>query len=77
MLDCLNPFTAPARNISGLKDAWCPCMQTFSSPVMHLLSMIYVLMKILSQASAKIETKRLKDFKFLTVSGGFQVAWWQ
>ena len=50
----INHFPAPACKISGLKDAQTH-LQTvyFSSPVTHLLSMLYVLIKILSHANAK------------------------
>ena len=43
-----------------------PANSRFSGPVTHLLSMLCVLMKNLSHASATKETKRLKDFKIRT-----------
>ena len=43
------------------------------SPITHLLSMLCVLMKIVSHASAKKKTERFKGFKFRTVIGRFQV----
>ena len=49
------------------------CKHIFSGPVTHLLSMLCVLMKILSNASAKKKTKRLKGFKFRSFIGRFQV----
>ena len=49
----------------------------FSGPITRLLSMLWVLMEILSHASAKKQTKRLKSFKFGTFMGRFQVMSWQ
>ena len=49
----VNLFTAPACKISGLKDA----RTRLQTP---LLSTLCVLMEILSPASAKQKTKRLK-----------------
>ena len=66
------------NKISGLEDAWiCLENSTFSSPITHLLSVRCVLMKILSKASAKKKTERLKGFKFCTFIGRFQVTSWQ
>ena len=39
--------------------------------------MLCVLMKILSHASLKRKTERLKDYKFRTVIGRFHVTSWQ
>ena len=50
-----------------------PANSTHSGPVLHPLSMYFVLMKILSHTSAKKTTERLKGFKF----GYFQVISWQ
>ena len=72
----INPFTARACNISGLKDAgtrlqacYIPVKHVifrssmlYSGPVTHLLSVLCVLMKILSHASAKRKTKGLTVF---------------
>ena len=61
----INPFTAPACKVSRLKEPQMrPQNSVFSSPITHLLSVISNLMKILSHASAKKKTKRLKVFKF-------------
>ena len=38
---CFNPFTAPACQMSGLKDAWTHLQNgRFSGPITHLLSVI-------------------------------------
>ena len=44
-----------------------------SGPMTHLLSVLSVSIKILSNASAKKKTKRLKGFTFDTFSGRFAV----
>ena len=69
-----NPFTAPAGEISGLKDAGthAPANSTFSGPVAHLLSRLCVLIKILSHAGATKKAKRLKGFRFGTFIARFQ-----
>ena len=74
-----NPFTAPACKIFGLKAArthlqrvYCPV-----GPITHLLSVLWVWMKILSLAGAKNKIKRLKGFKFRPFTGRFQVTSWQ
>ena len=72
----LFPFTAPACRISGLKDAGTR-LQTVYFPILRLLLMLRVVMKVLSNASAKKETKRLKGFIFRTFAGRFQVTSWQ
>ena len=63
-----NPFSAPACKMSGLKDARTR-LQTVYFPVLYnyLHSMLCVLIKVFSRASAKTETKRLKGFRFRTV----------
>ena len=72
-----NPFTAPACNISGLKDARAvPANSIFSGPIPHLLSMQCILMKILSDANEKKKTKRLKGFRFDTFIGPFWMTSW-
>ena len=43
----------------------------FSGPIINLLSLLCVLMKILSHASAKKKTKRLKGFEFHIITGLF------
>ena len=48
-----------------------------SDPISHLFSVLCVLMKILSHASARNKTKRQKGFRFPTVIGCFQVTSWQ
>ena len=66
----INPFTAPACKISGLKDAGTR-LQTvdFSSPITHLLS---------STCRYEKENKKgNKCFKFRTITGRFQVTSWQ
>ena len=73
-----NPFTAPACKISGLKDEWMRLQKSmFSNPITHLLSMLYIVMKILLHVSGKKKTKRLKGLRFLTFIGSFQVTYWQ
>ena len=69
----VNPFTAPDRKLSGLKDALARLQFSFS-PVTISLSVLRVLMKLLSHASAKKEDptpqkKRLRfsDFALLLV----------
>ena len=60
----INPFTAPACNISGLKDS-STRLQTVQFQVLwHLLLMLCVSMKIHSHASAKKETEIVKGFTF-------------
>ena len=58
----INPFTVPACKFPGWKTYGCACKQY----IFRLLSVLSVLMKILSQASAKTTTttKTLKDFNF-------------
>ena len=46
-------------------------------PITHLLSLLRVVMKVLSHASAKKKTKRLKGFKVRVCIGSFQVKSWQ
>ena len=88
----LTPFTAPACRTSGLKDAGTRLQtvyfqtvyfqtvyfQTVYFPILqHLLLMLCVVMKVLSNASAKRETERLKVFIFRTFAGRFQATSWQ
>ena len=54
-----------------------PASSIFSIPITHLLSMLCVLMAILSHASVKKKTKKLKGFKIHTFTGCFQVTSWQ
>ena len=54
-----------------------PANSIFSSPITYLPSRLCVMMKILSHASVKKKTKRLKGFRFRTFSGCFQVTSWQ
>ena len=61
----LTPVTAPAGNISGLKNARTRLQTVYLQSIAHLLPMLCVLMKILSHA----ETKRMKRFNFNTVVG--------
>ena len=57
-------FAASACKVSGLKDgADAPANSVCSDRVTHLLSMLCVLTKILSHASAKKKTKRKKTKK--------------
>ena len=66
-----NHFTAPACKMSGLKDAQ-TCFQTMYFLVLyHLFSMLCALMKVLSHASVKKKTKKLKGFKFHAFYGSF------
>ena len=48
-----------------------PAKRIFSGPITHLLSVLRVLMKIFSHASAKNETKGLKEVKFRILIGRF------
>ena len=43
----------------------------FSGPAAHLLSMLCVVMKVLSHASPKKKTKKVKGFKFRTFMGAW------
>ena len=73
----LNPITAPACKISGLKDARTRLKNSiFSGPITHLLSMLCVVIKVLSHASAKRKQNGLKGFKFPTFIGHFQATSW-
>ena len=66
-LTTINPFTAPACKTSGLKDSGhAPANSIISAPITHLLSVLYVVTKVLSHAIANEETKRRKDFQFGT-----------
>ena len=49
-----------------------PAKRIYSGPIIHLLSVLRILMKILSHASAKKKTKGLKDVKFRILIGRFQ-----
>ena len=70
----INPFTAAACEISGLKDAPDAAANSiFSGPVTHLLSVLCVLLKILSDAGAKKKTKSCKTSNSLNFIGRFQV----
>ena len=74
---CRNPFTAPGGKISRLNDAR-TCLQTVYFPILqHLFLKLCALMEILSHTSAKKTTKRLKRFKFHTLTGCFQATSWQ
>ena len=68
-----NSFAAHSVNFRGLLCTDAPSDSVFSGPVTHLLLMLCVLMKILSHASAKTKTKRLKGFKFRTFNCRFEV----
>ena len=48
----------------------------FSGSISDLLSVLSILMKSLSHASAKKKTKRLKGLELCTFNGGSQVASW-
>jgi len=73
----VNPFTAPACNFSGLKEARKHAHSIYSGPLTHLLSMLCVLMQLVSHAGAEKEAKRLKGFILGTFIGRFQVTSWQ
>ena len=63
----INPFTAPSCKISGLKNARKrPKNSIFSVLITDLFSVLCVLIKILSHASAKKRPKGLKGLKFRT-----------
>ena len=74
----LNPFTAPARKISGLKDSRRYLQTAYFQSCKHLSSMLCILMKIVlhNYASAKKKTKKLKGFKFRTFICRFKVTSW-
>ena len=71
----INPLTAPACKISGLKDAWTHLRTVYLPFLRHLSSVLCVSMKIL--LSAKKKTEAIKGFKFYTFIGCFQVTSWQ
>ena len=52
-----NPFTALDCKIFGLKDARMHLQTVYSGPITHLPSVLCILMKILSHASAKEKKK--------------------
>ena len=55
----VNLFTVPACKIyGGQRYTDAPANSTFSGPIAHLLSMLCISMKILSNASAKKEEKK-------------------
>ena len=54
-----------------------PANSIFSSPITHLLSMLYGLTKILSHAGTKKKTKGLEGFRFRSFIGRFPVTSWQ
>ena len=61
-----NPFTAPARKFSGLKDAR-TCMQKVYFPIFNAVRFD----ENPSHASVKKKTKRPKGFEFRTFIGRF------
>ena len=73
----LNHITATGCKVFRLKGA-CTSLQnsTFSGPVTNLFSILCILTEILSCQCEK-ETKRLKNVKFHTFTGCFQVTAWQ
>ena len=54
-----------------------PSNGVFSGPITHLLSMLYIVIKLLSPADTKKKAKRIKGFKLGTFIGRFQVTSWQ
>ena len=62
----------PGRKMRG-----CACKQYIFWSYSNPLSVLYVFMKILSLASAKKRTKRLKGIRFRTFIGHFWVISWQ
>ena len=58
---------------TGLKDAWTRLQTVYFTVLYDLFSMVCVLMKILSDASAKKKTKMLKAFRFRTFMGRFEM----
>ena len=72
----IKPFAAPAGKISGLKLHGPPTHSIFSGPITSTL-MLCVLMKLLSHASGRKKTKRLKGFLFHTFNRRFQITSWQ
>ena len=68
----INPFTAQPVKLRAEICTDAPAHSIFSGPVTHLLSVLYILMKIHSHASAKEKTKRLKGFQFCSFIGRFQ-----
>ena len=54
----VNPVTAPARKISGLKSAqYTPANSIFEGPTTNRLSILFILMEDLSHAHAKRREK--------------------
>ena len=73
LLTCRGLHCSDLYNFRAERCTDAPANSIFSGPMTHLLSVLCVSVKILSHASAKKKTKRLKDFKFRTFIGGFQV----
>ena len=73
--DLFNPFTAPARKIFRAER----CTDTHANSIVSVpltrfaFNAVCVLMKILSHASAKKKTQKLKGFKFRTFMDHFRV----
>ena len=72
---CINPFTTQAcKKFRAERCTHAPENGIFSGPITDLLLMLCVSMKILSHASAKEKTERLKNAKFRTFNRRFQEA---
>ena len=74
----INPFTAPACKISGLKDARTHLKNSlFSGPVTSPFSVMHFDENLLRSQCEKENKKRLKDFKSCTFIGSFEVTPWR
>ena len=53
-LALINPFTAPACKISGLKSAYTSADSIFEGPITNLLSVLCILVEILAHSHANV-----------------------
>ena len=73
----LNPFTAPAWQISRLKIGHRHLLTVYFQSYNKSNFNVAHLDEIFSDANAQKKTQRLKDFKFCTFNGCFQMPLWQ
>ena len=67
----INPLTAPAQKLSGLKSAHIhPANSILDGPITTLLSILFLLVEVLSRAQVK-RGESLNDFKSDTFIGRF------
>ena len=69
--ETLTPSLPQPGTLPGCKMHGRACEKSISGPIALLLSMLGKFMKILSHASAKKKTKRLRGFKFHTLKWSF------